>query len=265
MLRQACVLLFVFLLFDSVTAFAAQQPVEMIPQRIILEGRERSTVLTLLNRNPEAVTYRIETFVMRQALSGGIGRVSDPTSEEQQILKMIRFSPRRVRIPANNIQIVRIMARKPANLPAGEYRAHIRVTPVPGPKKISGTSAGVAIQLDLIISLSIPIIIRHGETHVALGASGAAIEHKSDGTKKLKVRITAEGNRSVFMDAEIYHGDTLLGENKGFAIYQPNGQRDVVFPLKAKLPPSCTVLRLILRDREKDDIPLIREIPIVMQ
>ncbi len=265
MQRKACFFLLLFLLFSSVTALAAQRPVEMIPGRIIIEGRERSAVLRLLNRNPEAITYRIETIVMRQNVSGGVERVTEPTPEEQKILQMVRFSPRQVSIPANNVQTVRIMARKPANLPAGEYRAHIRATPIPGPEKASGSSTDVVVKIDLIISLSIPIIIRHGETRVALGAGGAALEYKHDGTRALKVRIIAEGNRSAYMDAEIYQGNTLLGENKAFAVYQPNGQRDVIFPLQAEPPPPGTALRLILRDREKEDIPLIREIPIVMQ
>ncbi|MGM0604034.1 MAG: hypothetical protein ACQESS_12080 [Bacillota bacterium] len=265
MQRKTSAFLVMFLLFSYMSVFAANRPVEMISQRIIIEGRGRSAVVKLLNRNPEAITYRIETIMLRQNLSGGTEMVEEPTTEEQKILKMIRFSPRQVRIKSNSVQTVRIMARKPANLPDGEYRAHMKATPIPDPEKESGSSEGAEVKIDLIISLSFPIIIRHGETNVELDAAKVTPEAMQDGKKGLKVRIIADGNRSAYIDAELYHGETLIGERKAFAVYQPNGKRDIVIPLKKELPNSGTDLRLILRDREKDDLPLIREIPIKLE
>lgn len=240
----------------------AQEAVEMIPMRIIMEGRDRSETLSLINRNSVPVTYRMETLIIRQKVSGGKERVKEPTPEEQRILDMVRFSPRKVRIEPNTIQTVRIMTRKPANLPAGEYRVHIQATPVPEKKDSPPQENGIF--LDIVVSTSIPLIIRHGETHVALKAEGLVFETRPNGKKVLKTRIIADGNRSAYINAALYHGNTLLGEAKGFAVYQPNGQRDVFFPLQGNLPPSGSTLRLLLHDREKETLPFLKEIPLVL-
>lgn len=253
----------ILIIFSSI-ALASQRPVELIPQRIILEDREKSTVLRVINRNPKPATYRIETIILEQNLLGGIEKIKEPTPEQEEIMKMIRFSPRQVRVPPNSIQTVRIMARKPANLPPGEYRVHLQVNPIPDPQEDSGPGEkGVAVKIDLLISVSIPIIIRHGKTMVDLDFKDPEILHKPDGSKSLKLYLLAKGNRSVYLDAEIYQGEILVGQSRGFAIYQPNGQREMVFPLK-KLPLN-NKFRLILRDREKDDNPLIKEIPILLK
>jgi P pilus assembly chaperone PapD len=259
------VFLFVFILLLPVITSANKRPVELIPQRIILEGRDRSTNIKLLNRNPEDMNYRISVVMRRQNISGGTKEIPNPTPEEKKIMKMIRFSPRQVRVPANSVQTVRLMVRKPANLPVGEYRAHLKATPVPDPKKEPSPDKGLAVKIDLIIAISIPIIIRHGETEVKLDAKEAQPANMRDGKEALKVRLTAEGNRSVYLDAEIYKGNTLLAEKKAFAIYQPNGQREIFLPLNSKLPQSGTPLRLLLRDREKKALPLVSEIPIELK
>lgn len=238
----------------------AQQLVEMIPLRIIMEGRERSTTLRLINRNPQPVTYRLETIILRQEVSGGTQRATDLTPAEQRILEMIRFAPRQVRIEPNTVQTVRIMARKPADLPAGEYRAHLQVTPLPPADQ---TPREQGVRMGLLVSTSIPIIIRHGETKVYLDAQGLELLELADGRQALKTRIIADGNRSAFLDAALFHGDNLLAEMRGFAVYQPNGQREIIMPLQTALPPAGSKLRLLLNDREKRGEPLVREVHMV--
>lgn len=259
--KTICLLLFLLLLIPS-HVVADQQAVEMLPMRIVMDGRERSTTLQLLNRNPRALTYRLETVLIHQEISGRMKRIISPDPEQEKILNMVRFSPRQVRIEPHSTQTVRIMTQKPANLPAGEYRCHLQVTPLPERDKSSEEIEG--IHMGIVVSTSIPLIIRHGETHVRLDAEDLTVETLSNGTKALKIKLIANGNRSAYMNASLFHGKILLAEAKGFAIYQPTGQRDVSFPLQAKLPPSGSVLRLVLQDREKETLPLIREIPLTL-
>ncbi|WP_179953330.1 fimbria/pilus periplasmic chaperone [Desulfobotulus mexicanus] len=252
-----------YFMFFFIPSSVFSHALELIPQRLVLEGRERSTTLMLINRSSEPVRYRIENTLVRQTITGANERVTDPSAEEEAILNMVRFSPRQVSIGANDVQTVRIMARKPAGLPAGEYRSHLLITNIPPQTKVEETE-DIAVKIDIVVSTSIPMIIRHGETSVSLKAEKPLVQPRPDGGGLLTTRIIADGNRSVFMDALLYHGKELLTASRGFAIYQPNGMRDVSFTLTNQLPPAGSSLRLVLHDREKEGEPVLKEIPLVL-
>lgn len=265
-------LFFLFFLFGFPLSFfaSAQSTVALSPQRIILEGRERTETLRIINPGNEVVHYRIQPIILKQDPSGKIEKVEN-TEEYKDILRMVRFSPRKIRLNPREMQTVRILVRKPADLEPGEYRLHISVSPIPKlespdeqeiPKE---PPSGISVSMNFSVGVSIPLIIRHGETHVDLGAKDLQVESLPDGKEALKVRLLATGNRSVYLDASLFHGDTLLGKKQGFAVYQPNGQRDLIFPLQDGPPPSGSALRLVLHDREKDGkTPLLKEIPLLM-
>ncbi|MCW7753901.1 fimbria/pilus periplasmic chaperone [Desulfobotulus sp. H1] len=262
-----------FLVFACINAFslpsqASETAVILSPLRMVLEGRDRSETLRIVNPNSVPVTYRIEMVVMEQDTDGNVREVGK-TKEHEDLLRMVRFSPRQVRLEPGAMQAVRIMLRKPATLQDGEYRVHVRVSPLPEPDRnmaevVQAKAGQTTININFLVSTSIPLIIRHGKTAVNIDARGIELGVSHGETPVLQTLIFGEGNRSIYMDGAIFYGKILLGEVKGFAVYQPNGKRYVRFPLQADLPPSGSTLRLVLRDREKEGNPLIKEIPLVL-
>src|SRR3546814_19952432 len=106
-------------------------------------------------------------------------RISDWSSDVcSSDLDMIVFSPRRVTLPPNQPQVVRVGVRVPEGLPPGEYRAHMLFRAVPDvvpavAAEAKPAGAGVSIALTPIYGITIPVILRVGDPGAA-AAIGAA-------------------------------------------------------------------------------------------
>ena len=73
--------------------------------------------------------------VRAQAL-GSDGRLIDvetPNGKEQAAQEMILYAPRRVTLPPNQPQAIRLSARAPEGLADGEYRVHLLFRAIPPP------------------------------------------------------------------------------------------------------------------------------------
>src|SRR3546814_7858690 len=71
--------------------------------------------------------------IKRMTAAGGLDEIAEEnvTAAERTALDMIVFSPRRVTLPPNQPQVVRVGVRVPEGLPPGEYRAHMLFRAVP--------------------------------------------------------------------------------------------------------------------------------------
>ena len=124
----------------------------LAPTKVTFEGRTRSGTTMILNKGDETTTYRI-TLVPLLA--------TDPGKDAQE---WIRFSPRRTKLAPGETQTVRIFLRKPADAPAGEYTARLKVEaipPAPENKVEPSETKDLKINLDVVYGVSIPIYIKH--------------------------------------------------------------------------------------------------------
>jgi P pilus assembly chaperone PapD len=120
------------------------------PVRLEFEGRIRSGTFKILNRDPVHVDYRISFTTLLEKDKGGNAK------------DWVRFSPRRVRLGPGEHQTVRVVARKPQDLPPGEYTARILIQAIPpAPRKSDEPTDKININLDIVYGISIPIIIKH--------------------------------------------------------------------------------------------------------
>ena len=85
------------------------------------------------NIGSEPATYRISLEIKRMTAAGGLDEIAeaDATPAERAALDMIAFSPRRVTLPPNQPQVIRVGVRIPEGTPPGEYRAHMLFRAVP--------------------------------------------------------------------------------------------------------------------------------------
>lgn len=251
-------LLFLCLLF-TLPAAAWQKGAQLAPLRLIMEGRDRAATLRVINPHKTPTAYRIEPILLRQDATGRLMDVAPAafTETERRTLKMIRLSPRQVRLAPGAMQAIRIMARKPADLPSGEYRCHIRVSPIADPK--ANADQGKGIQLNLLVGTSVPLIIRHGETTARLAATPFSPATLPDGRNALKTRLSLTGNRSLYLGATLFSGKKEIGSLTGFAVYLPNASREVVIPVHGPMPTEGSRVHLVLRDREIPQHPIVKE------
>jgi len=240
---------FGFLLFLGVTLLLAptlsSADLMLYPTRIILEKNQRASQLELINNGKETVTYRIGLVNYRMSENGEIAPVDNPASGEQFADKMLRFSPRQVTLEPGASQTIRIMVRKPAGLPAGEYRSHLKIERLPDPKGKSSIETQkptgeneIGVVLTPLIGASIPIIVRHGETAATVTLSNLEMEKPEEGQPPiLSMEVDRKGNRSVFGDFTVGFtpaggAEKIIAQINGVAVYTPNPLRRVKISLQ---------------------------------
>src|SRR6478735_11667531 len=82
------------------------------PTRIVLDGR-RGTEIILNNIGDDVATYRITVELRRMTPEGRLVDVAVTNDKEKAAQAMILYAPRRVTLPPNQPQAIRISARAP--------------------------------------------------------------------------------------------------------------------------------------------------------
>lgn len=217
------------------------------PTRVVLEGRQRTAEITLLNTGLAPSTYRIGFVQMRMRADGSFEEILTPGEGDRFADHLVRYSPRQVVLAPHVPQTIRILLRKPAGLPSGEYRSHLLFRGVPaagaegGPRE-TAAPAGLNIQLTPIYGISIPVIIRHGDTSATATLSDLGLRADSlTGEPTLRFAIQRQGNRSLFGDITVTRdvpggGRQVVAVMKGVAVYVPNAVRHLTVPLPSANP-----------------------------
>lgn len=224
------------------------------PTRVVLDG-PRGTEVFLNNVGQQTATYRISMELKRMLPSGQVEDVAPEaaTEKEKSTLSMISYAPRRVTLAPNQPQAIRIGVRPPANLPDGEYRAHILFRAIPDSKSAApATSAptqGVSIALIPIYGVTIPIIIRKGSLKVTAAISGiqkVRIDPTSNAIITAKARpgdappvdaisftLARSGDRSTFGRIRVTKPGLAkpIYEARGIAVYTEVRSRIVTLPI----------------------------------
>ena len=252
-------LLFLFGALAATAALAQGSPGDLLvaPTRVVLEGRQRTAEITLVNTGPSAATYRISLINLRMDEHGGTQEVEASGAQpgEHFATDLIRFSPRQVTLEPHAAQTVRIQARKPAELEAGEYRSHLQFRAIPsnapavkGPE----SSTALSVHLTIIYGVSIPIIVRQGETSAEATLSALELVPPAGDEKgpTLRFQINRTGNRSVYGDLSVMFvpagGKTsMVGRVNGIAVYTPNAER--IAGIVLQIPPGVVLKNGLLR------------------
>jgi P pilus assembly chaperone PapD len=226
----------------SLTAFGANAPAQaagdllVAPTRVVLDSRRGAEVI-LNNIGSEEATYRISLELRRMNENGKLDDVAleSANATEKAALELIRFAPRRVTLPPNQPQSIRVGLQPNETLPDGEYRAHMLFRAIPKtPEATAAEDPGNGLKINLIpvYGVTIPIIIRKGELKVTAAMANASIARDNEG-QTLQFDLVRSGDRSVFGEVRVTKpgvAEPLLVA-KGIAVYPEIGARQVSLPL----------------------------------
>lgn len=216
----------------------------ILPTRVILEGRTRAAEVMLKNQGRERATFRIFLKEMSMAADG---RLQDRTKQagETTAADLVRYTPRQVELSPGEAQTVRIQLRKPGALPEGEYRSHLVFQGIPPAEPPQPEGAELEKKLSITIrpvyGISIPIIVRHGETRATLSLGNLRLRPPTleGAPPAVLLNLERQGNRSVMGDFEVavegggsLKKGTLLAVAKGIAVYDNLSAREVALPLQ---------------------------------
>jgi len=226
-------------------ARAATKILMLNPVRTIFTDRQRSVNTHVINNSEESITYTISLVTMRKGENGKFYEPEIETEEELLIKNMIRFSPRRATIEPGKRQVVKLMVRKPKNLPPGEYQTRLRLSPLPprhspAPKPVARTVKKGMIDLDLIVDSTFPIIIQHGGLTAEVNPLSIALKEFPKAPAGIAAEVTfsrsgdcsAFGNVFItFTPADTSTASREIGRALGLAIYIPDTERTMTVPL----------------------------------
>ena len=204
------------------------------PTRVVLDG-QRGTEVILNNIGDTPATYRISLELKRMQPDGTLIDVTPDaaSSTEAEAQKMIMYAPRRIELPPNQPQAIRISIRPSADLPDGEYRAHMlfrAIPPAPTPGEV--VNEGLSFELIPIYGITIPIIIRHGELTAGATLTDARVIATEDGPA-LHIDMQRSGNRSIYGELRVTKPGVAepIVKVRGIAIYPEVTGRSVVLQL----------------------------------
>jgi P pilus assembly chaperone PapD len=227
-------------LLSLITPVHAAGDLLIAPTRVVLDGR-RGTEVILNNIGNEEATYRITLELRRMNAEGRLDDVDAATAndKEKSALQIIRYAPRRVTLPPNQPQSIRVGLQPTETLPDGEYRAHMLFRAIPKTPAADATQQagnGLKIQLIPIYGISIPVIVRKGNLQATAALSNVRIANDNEGPT-LEFDISRTGDKSVFGEIHVTKPGVAepISVAKGIAIYPEIGSRNVSLPLSPEV------------------------------
>jgi hypothetical protein len=227
--------------FFSSTDTYAQGNLLITPRRVVFEGTKRSMDLNLANTGQDTATYAISLIQIRMKEDGGFETITEPDPGQNFVDSYVRFFPRSVTLGPGEAQSVKIQVSRVNDLPSGEYRSHFYFRAVPKIKPLGEETAvkdttGISVQLTPIFGITIPVILRIGESNAKVTLSDLGFNIVNDTIPNLKLVFNRTGNMSVYGDLTVDHISTQgkitrVGVANGVAVYTPNTTRRFQFNL----------------------------------
>jgi len=152
------------------------------PTVVFLSDKSRTGRLTIQNPSnlPKDVTISFSFGLPASDSLGDIyltlqdSNVTDPRSA----LEWVKAFPRKVVLPPNGSQVVRVVANPPAGLADGEYWARIVIAAQEGETTIpaSGENGGISTKLNMVTQTAIVLKYRTGALLSDLQLQGVAVQ-----------------------------------------------------------------------------------------
>ena len=224
----------------------AQGDLLVAPTRVTLDGR-RGTEVILSNIGSEEATYRIGLELRRMEPDGSLVPIekSDANEREDAALQMIRYAPRRIKLPPGQPQAVRLAARPGAELPDGEYRVHMSFKAIPKTPEVTDevapASQGVSIRLIPVYGVTIPVIVRHGRLEAQVAINRPRVETTETGPQ-LVLGLERKGESSTYGELRVLkqgQSDPVYLV-RGVAIYAEVAERELRLALTPEQAAAMT-------------------------
>jgi len=186
-------------------SFSSYASLLISPTRIVFDQRDRAHTVTVINTGKVTTAYRIALVDNLQQTSGKYQRLKP----EQQIeghfsaTRMLRYTPKQVRLKPGERQKVRLSLRKPPHLLPGEYRSHLEFKELPNPIPLDSSSNQPKIQVFMLTGFTIPVLVRHGNVMVTAVISDVKFV-KNKNSWYTAVQLQRQGNYSTFGKLNIY-------------------------------------------------------------
>jgi hypothetical protein len=164
---------------------------------------------------------------------GAFETITEPDPGQRFADRYIRFFPRTVTLAPGEAQLVKVQLTRRSDLTDGEYRSHFYFRAVPNTapmgEEVAVDSSTISIRLVPVFGITIPVIIRVGESNTTVNLSDISME-MAENQPVLNFTFYRTGNMSVYGDLTVEHISpdgtvTSVGLARGISVYTPNNIR----------------------------------------
>ena len=222
----------------------AQGNLLITPRRVVFEGSKKTQELNLANTGQDTAKYNVSIIQYRMNEDGSFAEITTPDPGQNFADKYIRFFPRTVTLAPNEAQVVKMQLTKTDQLTPGEYRSHVYFRAVPkltalDAEEIKTDSTTIGVKLIPIFGITIPVIIRSGESTMKASLTDFKLTIINDTIPRLQFVFNRTGNMSVYGDILVDHMSPKavvkqVGMVRGIAVYTPNPVRRFQMDLDKK-------------------------------
>ena len=229
------VVLLLLILVAFSESVLAQGNLLITPRRVVFEGSKKTQELNLANTGVDTAKYNVSIVQYRMKEDGAFEEITTPDPGQNFADKYIRFFPRAVTLGPNEAQVVKMQLTRTTEMQPGEYRSHVYFRAVPkqtalGTEDLKKDTTSIGVKLIPIFGITIPVIIRVGESTMKCTLSDLKLEMIGDTLPRLQLAFNRTGNQSVYGDVLVEHlspqgAATPVGVVRGIAVYTPNSMR----------------------------------------
>ena len=219
----------------------AQGDLLVFPKRLVFDGTKKSESVNLNNTGKDTARYLVSFIQIRMKEDGSFENITQPDPGQYFAEPYLRIYPRSVILGPNESQVIKIQLQKTDQMAPGEYRSHLYFRAMPDAKPLGEKGikkdTSVSATLTAVIGISIPVIIRKGETSAKVSLSNLSFQKLNDSIRIIKLDLNRNGNISVYGDIKVNlvlpNGKTTtVGEMNGLAVYTPGTIRKCQVQLK---------------------------------
>ena len=238
------------------------EAVYVAPTAVFMDDRSDAAEVTIGNSGdtPEEATVELK-FGFPDADSAGtpfVRIVDDPGPEYPSAADWIRAYPQRVELGPHTQQVVRLLARPPADLPDGEYWTRLIVTGRGASIPVLGADSGLRAGVNLVIRLVASVTYRKGKVWTGVSVRDLGAEADGD-SLTVWAHLVRQGNAAYLGRADfdlVSTRDSVVRHwASALAVYVPMRRR-FAFALDS-VPPGDYRVRVRLRT-ERPDLPADR-------
>ena len=229
------------------------------PKRVTFDRNHRSATVYIFNQGSAPGTFDISLVDRVMLPDGQIVPITDTAAKPdakavadrvKSASSILQVSPRRVTLSPGQGQTIRLrVAGAPADPSVVELRSHLTIATLP--PRDSGTTADAAaasstsnelrFQINALLGLSIPAIVRLNDPDIRAGIENARVTFEQlngpDGprTPTLSLDLIRKGANSLFGNFEVraqgQPKSVPIGASRGVGVYTEIDRRSIRIPL----------------------------------
>lgn len=254
----------VFFILLSITSLSTQASLLVTPSRLAFDEKDRTQEVILVNSANTPKSYRLEFTNMKQDPNGGYKKMTEEELNKfPRADQFLRFSPRRVTLQPGESQKIKVMVRRSKNMNEPEYRSHLRFTALPdelvGQAATTDSSGGVTMKLNLLLSYSIPVVLRTEKPSTKVNISD--IKFIEGDKQQVTFSLNKQSDNSLHGDFTVFHqldgNETEVAYLNSFNIYRETNTQFITIPMFRPLQNKSGTIRIEYKGKaEFSDIEL---------